>query len=208
MKKNFLYLIISSIILLFVGCTQTLPEIRQANASIIFDYKDDDTFPDSRLSVFVQSNSNINRYETMKVASAEPEFLWESSDLARLSFSKKNFVGYTNFVLPAGIKLPLGNYSVIYENADEEQAELSFNIDYDLSLYETKSTDVENKIKEKQPRKKIEVFDAEKTLIYFGDYTFSSKEEIKRKLHDASTFRMIFIASNGNLICIMPVEKL
>lgn len=208
MRKSFFYLLLSSLFVFFIGCSQVVPEIKQANATVIFDYKDMESYPDSRLCVFVQSESNINRYEMMILSSHDPDFTWETSELAKRTVSKKNYVGYTNFSLPQGITLPLGNYSVVYKNADEEQAELSFFLNYDLSLYETKASEIEDKLKENKIRKKVQIFDSSSVLIYYGDYNFSSKEDIKKKVHDADTFRLVLLTLNNNLICIMPSEKI
>lgn len=56
-------------ILLFVSCQQTLPELTQSNYSVIFDYKDEESLPTSRLSVFVESSSDVRRYNHIQVSS-------------------------------------------------------------------------------------------------------------------------------------------
>ena len=86
MKRiSFLFL---SVFLFFVSCSQNINEILNSNHTIIYDYSDETTKPSQRLSVFVQSDGDVRRYQKMKLYSDEKQYEWTTDNL--VLFTSKN----------------------------------------------------------------------------------------------------------------------
>lgn len=205
LKNIFIIFLIS---LCFIGCTQSVPEVRQSFATVIFEYSEYDVYPDSRMCVFAQSESNVNRYESIKLVSENPSLTWETSDLAKLVVSKKQYIGYTNFSLPKSICFPTGTYKTVYVNADSEQTETTFFLDYDSTFYETKAESIEELMRAKKGKRKVAVFDSSDVLVYFGDYTFQNKDDLKKKVKDAKYYRFVWSVPDNSIMCLLPAEKI
>lgn len=196
------------IILSFISCTQTVPEVKMAKSTVIFDYTDSAAFPEARLAVYVQSETNVNRYDSLKLTSPFPGYMWETKEISKLVLSNKTYVGYTNFSLPEGMKLPAGNYTAVYVNADEKNAEINVSVNYDSKIYDLKSSEIDKYMMDNNGDKKIAVYDSDNVLIFYGDYDFTSSEDVKRKYKNGNTYNIVWNCMAGSVMCILPSENL
>lgn len=196
------------LVIIFASCSQNLPEIGQANTSVIFEYEDTESLPKARFSVFVDSVSNPRRFASLRVRSEEENYEWEIDDLIMFETSEKTFAGYTNFVMPEGLEIPKGKYSVIFTNADEEEIEKEFYIDYNSDFYELKSTEIPDYMKKRSANNKIAIYDNDSLLIYYGERNkdFKTTRDIWNKYQNAEFFNDIWSMSGNTVICILPQE--
>lgn len=210
MKKRlleFLSLSIISLSFVVISCSSNVPEIRSASASIIFEYANEDALPTSRFSVFVEAESDPRRFDSMKVESVSKDFEWETDDLDKIDGKNGKYAGYTNFVMPKGEKIPNGRYKVIYVNADEEEVEAEFYLDYNTKYYELKASQVADYMKNHNGINKIALYDENKIMLFFGERTdeYKTTRDIWYKFRDAQEFQDIWTSPNSSVICILPL---
>lgn len=193
---------------LFASCSQNLPEVKQANGTIVFEYENEDSFPNARMTVFVESVSDPRRYDTIKVQSYNQDFEWETEEISMIQGTKKKYAGYTNFVMPEGEKFPAGRYNAVYINADEEEVSSDFSIDYDLALYEIKASDLPAFMKKHNGTNKIAIYNQQEMLIFFGEKNndLRTTRDIWNQFREADSFQEIWEAGNRTVICVLPKE--
>ncbi len=203
---NYFSLSLAAIIMLFASCSQNTPEITSTDYSVIFDYTNDETLPEARLSIFASSESDVRRYQRIKITSLEAGYTWDTENITMLEAEDVQWAGCTNIVAPAEEKLPVGKYEVTYFNADEKEYTLTLDVKYDLEFYEVLLPALPEVMSKKRGIEKIAIYDKEHILIYFGDRTeqFLSTRDIWNQFRDASTYQIIWYTSNGNVICIAP----
>lgn len=202
---------ISILVLIYVGfisCSQNLPEVKMANGSVVFEYDSQEETPKARFGVFVEAESNPQRFSTMKVKSEEKGFEWETSDIIIFQNEDKTMAGYSNFVMPQGQKIPTGKYIVIYVNADKEETETDFYIDYNEKYYDLKGSEVPAYMKKHNGSNKISIYDQDEILIYFGDRNgdFRTTRDIWNRFQNAETFNDIWTENGKSVICVLPKE--
>lgn len=199
---------ISLLFTVFMSCSQNLPDVGPASSSIIFEYADEESLPQARLSVFVEAISDPHRFATLKIRSEENGYEWETDNLINIVEDDKTMSGYTNFVMPEGEKIPTGKYTAIYINADEEETEKEFYIDYNKKIYDLKSTEIPAFMRKSYSVNKISIYDDAEVLIFFGDRTqdFKTTRDIWNNYQNASYFNDIWYTSGNSIICILPKQ--
>ncbi len=194
--------------LTFINCSQTSPEITDVNHCLIFEYKDEVSKPDVRLSVFVDSNSNVNRYDRIKINCLQNKYIWDTKDLILIKETDNEAVGYNNFVLPAGQSFINGNYEVILFNADQKETKLGFNVQIDPSFYNYSAKQIRNEISKLSVIKQISIYNKQKQLIYYGENTdFNNSRDIWVRFNDAAYYYDMWLTKNKNLMIILPQTK-
>lgn len=208
LNKIFSLISLAVVYVIFASCSQNLPEVRQASSSIIFEYEDDESLPQARFSVFVESVSDPRRFAGLKVHSETEGYEWEVDDLVMIENEDKTYAGYTNFVMPEGEKIPKGKYTVIFTNADEEEYETEFYLDYNTKYYELKAPDVPEFMKKRSGNNKIAIYNKDSLLIYYGERNveFKTTRDIWNKYQNADFFNDIWSMSGNTVICILPKE--
>ncbi|MCQ2591558.1 MAG: hypothetical protein MJ188_02135 [Treponema sp.] len=204
--KKILTLILFSVA--FLSCTQVVPEVKSATATIIFEYKSLDSLPTARFSVFVESNSDAHRYETMKVTSNSTNYVWELNEVIKIQNSNRMFAGNTNMIVPEGEKIPFGEYHFVYTNADGEKVETNLNFNYDSAFYTTKASEIPAFMKTKFGKKYIAIYDNENKLLFYGERTdnLSDTRKIWNKYKTAHHFNEVWTLQNSSVMCILPTE--
>lgn len=210
-KIKLISLLISSfLIFTAVSCSQNAPEIRQVNYSIIFDFQNvTEENPNARLSIFIDSGSEVRRYERMRITSLETGYIWDSDEIAMIEYEKMQWAGSTNLVVPETEIIPTGKYEVTFYNADEKSESVYVNIDYDQDLYDLKKEEVPEEMKNLNGIRKIAIYNVEDELLYFGERTseLDTKRDIYLTFNDAEYFQDIWCTSGNYLMVIMPQEK-
>ena len=203
---SYLSLIFAASLILFMSCSQNLPELNSSDYSVIFDYTDEESFPKARLSVFATSESDVRRYQRIQITSLETGYSWDTDVIARLEDEEIQWAGCTNLVAPENEKLPVGLYEVVYYNADEKEYKLTLEVKYDLELYNLLLPSLPEFMEQNRGIEKIAVYDSDHILIYFGERTeeFRTTRDIWNKYREASSYQIIWYYSNGNVICITP----
>lgn len=199
-------LIFAALTGLFMSCSQNLPEPLSTDYSVIFDYTDETTQPSARLSIFATSNSDVRRYQKIKITSVESGYCWETDVLAQLSYDDNQWVGCTNLVAPENETLPSGTYEVTFINADEKDYKLTVDVKYDIGFYDVLLPALPEFMSNKRGVQKIAIYDKEHIMIYFGDRTeeFNTTRDIWNKYREAAFYQIIWYAGAGTVICIEP----
>ena len=204
-RKNIISLFLLAS-LLFFSCSNNAPQIQNTSFSVIFDYSDYDQFPQARLSVFVETGSNPRRFDSIIVTCDQNEYVWEAGDLILAADDKNTWCGTTNLVMPANEKIPNGEYTIVFHQSDDEEETIKRALNYDNSPYEIKGRDLAQNF---SGTRMLKVYDAEKTVIYYGERTEELKDSrgIWNLYPQAQEFQESWIGKNGSVICNMPVEK-
>ena len=158
-------------VILLSSCTQSVPEYKNATATIIFDYSSTDSLPAARLSVFVESLSDVRRYETINVKAMENNYIWDVSEIIKFKAADKMYAGNTNIVMPSNEQFPVGEYSICYVNANLEKMESKILVNYDSAFYDKKASEVPEFMKSKFGKKNISIYDKDNKLLYYGERT-------------------------------------
>ena len=191
-----------------VACSQVVPDIVQADYSVVFDYKDAENLPSSRLCVFVASESDVRRYSAIRLVSKETGLIWETGDILKLQESDRQWSGNANFVPPEKEVIPSGVYEVTFINADEEEDSLEFKVKYNEAYYETLSVDVPELMKKQNGINKIAIYDADGKMLYFGNRNADllSVRGIWNNYREAEICQDIWCSADLSVMCIMPEE--
>ena len=211
-KKSFLKILVASFsfFILFASCQQTLPELIQSNYSVIFDYSEEDAEnPDSRLSIFMQSDSDVRRYQHIKVTSQETGYIWDFDEISLIKNESSQWAGNTNLKAPENQIIPKGLYEIIYYNADEENEKIQMHINYDSSIYEKTYDEIEDYMTKKSAVKNIAIYDESGILLYYGERNEGLKtvRDIWNVYSNADTYQDIWCLPGNTVICIMKVQK-
>lgn len=210
-KKNKLILLFSVIIsILFLSCSQNAPELSLGNYSVIFDYPEKNCYPNSRLSLFVEAQSDIRRFDKIQVKSLETEYVWIIDDIAKVEFNNQQWAGTTNLVVPETEIIPTGSYEIIFFNADEKSEKIYITINYNPVYYETETENVSKTISKERGINNIAIYDENFILIYYGERTeqLSTKRGIWNLFRNAAYFQDIWCTNGNFVMCIMPIEEL
>ena len=206
----FLISLFTLILALTTGCSQSTPELVRANYSVIFEYENDESLPDSRLCLFLESQSDVRKYERIRVVSEETGYIWEINDVAKVVLDEQQWAGNTNIVVPENKLIPTGKYQVTFYTADEKETSLSFNISYDSSIYDLTAVELEEKMHKSDAEKKIAIYDKNDVLLYYDKKTddFDTDRDVWNYNRNAVYYYDVWTSDDELLICIMPVKKI
>lgn len=209
-KKSKLILIFSLLItILLLSCSQNVPELVSGNYSVIFEYPEEEFYPNSRLSIFVEAQSDVRRFEKIQIKSLETDYIWYVDDIAKVELNDQQWAGTTNLVVPEDEIIPSGTYEITFYNADEKSEKIYITIDYDTSLYDVETEKVSEVIKKQNGINNIAIYDDTDVLIYYGERTqdLLTKRGIWNLFRNASYFQDIWCTNGNYIMCIMPIEK-
>ncbi len=191
------------------SCSNNVVQTSHAQLAIIFDYDSEDSLPKARFSVFVEAVSNPNRLESIVVKADKKEYIWESDQLIRAQTEVVKYCGLSNLVMPVDEKIPSGNYTITYYQADQEKKEMKATLSYNQDFYEAKVKDIPALMNKYMGARMLTIFGEDKQILYYGPRTsqFSDARGIWNEYRDAVEFQETWISSGGNIICNLPVEK-
>ena len=207
---NFFKIILCFLFLpLFFSCAQNLPEIKIAVPTIIFDYEAQDSLPKGRLSIFVESVSDVRRYESISIKSIQTNYIWDTDEIVMFKNSDKMYAGYTNFIVPEGELIPSGEYQICYMNADGEEQTLNINLNYDSEFYQKTASEIPDFFKTKRGSVSLMIFNANKNVLYFGDKKddLNNSRKIWNKYRDAAFYQEIWTTTDNSVMCVLPLTE-
>lgn len=196
-------------LLFLAGCQQNIPELTQSNYSVIFDYSDDEELPDSRLSIFMESSSDVRRYNHIEVVSEEKELIWNIDEITRVKANGIEWAGNTNLVVPEAEYIPQGMYEITYYNADEKSDKVYLEISYDENFYSLTSDKVADYMKNNSGLSEIVIYDEDGNILYYGNKTseFSNVRGIWNAYSNAESYQDVWSLPGHFTMCILPVKK-
>jgi len=189
-----------------LSCSQNLPEVKNVNSCAIFDFASENSKPSVRYSFFVESISDARRAEQIEIQSKKNGYIWKCDDLIKIANSKRQWAGYSNFVVPEGITPPDGTFLIKYISADGEEAETSTFLSYDVKFLDLTAAEIPDLVKEKNGRNNIAVFNRDNKILYYGERTKDYKDEaaILRKYREAYYYRDVWITGSNSVMCLLP----
>ena len=207
LKKSFQFFYLFIFLIAFcISCSQNAADIKESEMSVIFEYTDEETLPSARLCLFIESESDTRRSEKILLSSPKEGFEWSAKDLIHIKSGDRSWSGYTNFVMQGTQRFPCDSYSLILQNADEDEAVQTVDFSYDEAFYEMKAFEAEEKMKENEAVKKIAIYDENGILLYYDVQTdnLSSVRKMWNMFSNASYYNVIWQAKDNTVLCIMP----
>ena len=165
-----------------ISCSQVVPELMQPDYSIVFDYNDEVSAPEARLSLFYSSASDVRRYNRVTLVSLDTGYIWDT---------------------------PTGKYEITYINADEKECRGYLDISYDTGFYDVLLPELSEVMHKSNGIEKIAIYDEQYLLLYFGERKkeFQTTRGIWNQYPDAKIYQVIWYSRNGKVICIEPERK-
>ena len=191
-----------------VSCANTTPELLSSNATVIFDYRDDASVPQMRLSVFAETGSDVRRAEQIRIASQTSGYEWTEEEPQLIGSGNRQWAGYTNFAVPESQQFPQGQYDLFYTDAEEHTVQTSFSVAYPEKLTGSKSSDARS-ILGASAKEMLAVYMSDGTLIYYNTRKpeWKNDDSIWNDMKLASSIRICWTSSDGSVVCFMPAEE-
>lgn len=206
MKANSFIFIFSLFFL--ISCSQEATVIKEINSKIIYEYKDAQTLPSQRLSVFVATNGDVRKFDSLYVKDLESDFYWETKDLFRFTNGDKNYAGYSSFIVPEGDSFNDGEYSLVINTKSKEELAYNFNLTYNKDFIKMKFADALQEMKNNGAVENICIYDEDGKIIYYGKRSedLYTNRDIWLKYNNAAKYNSIWALDNRAIMCIMPAE--
>lgn len=205
MRKTSLFVFIFSV--LFFSCSQDSAQIASAESSVIFDYSQNP--PDMRLSVFVNSESDVRLASKIKIVNKNSGLEWNCDELVKFEDKNKNsWTGCANIVAAFGMKIPAGEYVLTYFDMAGDEDEILFSIDYPENVLTLKSEDFPDGFDYSE--KKSAIYTKDGVLLYYGEekIEWENRNTVLVDYKDAGVIRTCYTLKNDSVICLMPPENL
>ncbi|MBQ0039351.1 MAG: hypothetical protein KBS64_02850 [Treponema sp.] len=203
-----LFLILS---LIFISCSDDNPEVSTVDHKLVFDYKDMESAPEIRMSVYLVMVSDVSRGASMKILNEESGLEWHcgSADLRRVSGAGGKWAGCSTFVPVGKGCFPKGRYNVTYEDKAENECDTSFTLKYPDGLDELKASEFPLGLKIPF-EKRLAIYSNEDVLLYFGEDNpaWETNKDIFAEFKNAWSKRVCYSLSRDSIYCLMPVEEL
>lgn len=194
----------------FISCSQESTYLKEINSQVVYEYKNDNSFPFQRLSVFVSPNTDVRKVHSIRVENINNDFYWDTDNLFRFKTSEKSYAGCPSFVLQEGEVFETGIYNLTVTTKDREESSYTFNLNYDKSFLELNKENAKIELLSKNAVNYISIYDNEKNLIYFGKKTdeLQNDNEICSQYKNAFSYNDVWILEKKSVICIMPERVL
>ncbi len=201
----FSVLLLNSFALVISACSEDPVNVSAVNASVVFDWQDNETLPSQRLSVFVETVSNVRRVESLLVKNTD--YSWNIESPLMVRDGQRQWAGYMHLEPPPagddGLgKFPQGLYSLECIDAAGHKSGQTFTVHYNYDLLKTYAVQAEEKISEMN--KKIAVYSEQDELLFFD-------KPSDRWLDDAAVFKNVRHSFymrkayiGGGVICLLP----
>lgn len=202
-KNIFSQSIIFLLLLFLSSCAMSVPDIVSVDAKVVFDYEDNESLPEQRLSVFTDMKSNVLRTASISVKEENSGYVWNLVYPTTISSSDKQWAGYTNLAPVPNTNIKAGMYSVTYTNALGDEVKSDFAIMYPEELNNSKALDVPRILGNIQ-KENVAVFSKDSVLLFYGQRkrVWETDERIFKEIDKSEYLRTCY--SLGNVMCFMP----
>lgn len=212
--RQSLYVIVIFFSLFLIGCADSVPSITEVSASVVLDYSSSQDFPSNRLSIFVQTGSEIGRVSHIQVEHMESGIVWNINHPMVLTGGNKNYRAGSPFLVPPYYgNIPLGAYTLLYTDMSGRSVEYGFSVNYFPELLEIKSTEIANATKNLPVENKIAIYEQPNgtgKILYYGDIKDEWKDPAKilQDYKGASSVRECLEISSKAVLCLLPPEDI
>ncbi|NLM00623.1 MAG: hypothetical protein GX220_04110 [Treponema sp.] len=115
MKKIFIsFFILSIFTYLLLSCSDTTPSIITVHPALIYEYSAINSKPVERLSVFVQPNTEVERFLKMEIENLNTGFTWTIYEPDIIESGTRSFVGSPVLMPYEKQEFPFGEYKLTY----------------------------------------------------------------------------------------------
>ncbi len=206
-----LFLLIVSYSLL--SCSDSVPKINNVNQSVIMDFSDEQSPAVVSLSVFIQSDSEVRKIDSLTLTNVNSSLSWTSRTIELLQGKNNKFwAGYSNFKAVQGTFFPQGRYTVLIEDKAGNESESSFilNIPEEIKKGNLKSIRAYLSGNSVQFLKNIAIYDGENNLLFLGEENenFSTDEQFIKKYPEGVKKRPVYLVNGGTVTILFPSEEI
>ncbi len=197
-------------LLILSSCSQNEPKIEYAKPVVVFEYSSKDVLPKQRFSVFVESESDVRRVESICIIDNESKKEWRTSDIQKIDVSGRMFVGNSNLAIPENTDLANGTYTFVYYTKDEKESRVDFTLDYDKEIKNIEFVNINKYVTEHRFIKNIVIYDSLSNCLYYGLETDSLKNEkdIIKQYKNAEYYAIVWVNSTNTIFCILPTQNI
>lgn len=172
-------------------------------AHLILDWEDEQSLPVERLSVFVETASNVRRLESFSVKTGD--YTWNVESPIFFQSGDRQWAGWPHLEPAPNLekaRFPMDNYQVECVDAAGKKDTASFSIATNAALLDANAGQVEGMIFSSQ--KRVAVYSSSNELLYFDirKNNWISDEAIFSGVKDSSYYRDVIMT--GNTLCFLP----
>ena len=191
-----------------ISCANSVPEILSSTATVVFDYHDEESVPQMRLSVFTETSSDAHRAARIRIASKSDEYEWITDEPQLIGSDNRQLAGYTNFVVPDADKITQGQYDLFYTDAEGRTVQNGFSVLYPEKLIDSKSSAVQS-VLGRTAKEMVAAYMADGTLVYYDIRKPEWKDTaaIWNALKTASSMRVCWTTADGSVVCLLPAQE-
>jgi hypothetical protein len=190
------------------SCANSVPEVLSSSSTVVFDYHDEKSVPQVRLSVFTETGSDARRAARIRVASKSDEYEWTTGEPQLIGSDNRQWAGYTNFVVPDAGKITQGVYDLFYTDAEGRTVQNSFSVSYPEKLAGSKASAVQS-ILGPAAKEMVAAYMADGTLVYYDARkpAWKDTDAIWNALKLASSIRLCWTSADGSVVCLLPDQE-
>lgn len=194
---------------LFSSCSESSANILSVNASVVFDYKDEKSLPETSLSVFIQGEYEAQRADFLKITEIEENYSWNVYSPVIFESQNKNWIGYPSLLAPEGKVIKNGEYEVLYTDAAGNEAEEKFFIKYNEEILKSKPENV-RKAAGMNLSEVVILFDKNMNMLFYGTAkrVWKKNSDILKEYSRAFFKRRILTDTSGTVVIKLPLENL
>lgn len=210
--RNFISFCIAVIcfssVLLF-SCAEAEAGILAVNASVVFEYKDSSSEPETSLSVFVQTEHEAQRADSIKVMRPDEKISWTITEPVMIKSGDNEWAGYSVLLPAEGKTIENGEYRVAYTDAAGNEAEGLFTVNYKKEILSSNVSSIRSAAGVSLSEN-VALFDKDMNMLFYGraKSAWRTNPGILRDYSRAAYIRRVLSTSSGNLVFKQPLESL
>lgn len=194
---------------LLFSCADSEAGILAVNASVVFDYKDGSSEPETSLSVFVQTEHEAQRADSIKVMRADEKISWTITEPVMIKNGDNEWAGYSVLLPAEGKAIENGEYRVVYTDAAGNEAEGLFTVSYKKEILSSNASSIRASAGVSLSEN-VALFDKDMNMLFYGraKSTWRTNPGILRDYSRAAYIRRVLSTSSGSLLFKQPLESL
>lgn len=196
-------------VLLPCSCADSDPEVVSVTGTVVFDFADEERAPATRLAFFMQTESAVQRADSVEAVHRETGMRWHVDEPRLISGSDRQWVGYTNLQPAGGGKILNGGYDCFYTDAAGNETSSRFTVRYPEALLTATVASARERMTVPFSEY-IALYGDDGALMFFNKRRSSwlTNDDIAADYRSALTLRTCLVADNNSVICLLPAEML
>ncbi|MBQ0051003.1 MAG: hypothetical protein KBT11_02940 [Treponema sp.] len=212
-KSNFGFSLLSAVFalvfsFLLYSCADSEADVVFSAGTVIFDFADEETVANTRLAVYVQTSSEVQRADYFTAENEDSGWIWTVHSPEMFSVDSKQYAFASNLRSPQGESIPQGKYNVVYYDAAGKSDEMAFEVKYNKDLLKVKS----EKSPELVPNKTeyLAIYDNQDELLFMGKRKNNWRDNaaILKDYKIGHKIRVCYANPSNTVVCLMPAQLL